>query len=53
MKISQEKELKNREQELTSLRTKLRSLEGNSANGKKVAEVREEYQGRISSKLTI
>ncbi|PSN34391.1 hypothetical protein C0J52_15173 [Blattella germanica] len=47
MKISQDKELKNREQELSSLRTKLRSLEGSGANGKKIAEVKEEYQGKI------
>jgi hypothetical protein len=51
MKTSQEKELKNREQELSSLRTKLRSLEGNSgSNSKKVTEIKEEYQSRIDSK---
>jgi hypothetical protein len=51
MKISQEKELKNREQELSSLRTKLRLLEGNDgSNSKKVAEIKEEYQSRIDSK---
>jgi hypothetical protein len=51
MKISQERELKNREQELSSLRTKLRSLEGSSgSNSKKVSEIREGYQSRIDSK---
>jgi hypothetical protein len=51
MKISQEKELKNREQELSSLRTKLRSLEGNNgSSSKKVTEIKEEYQSRIDSK---
>ncbi|XP_021938796.1 golgin subfamily B member 1 isoform X3 [Zootermopsis nevadensis] len=48
MKISQEKELKNREQELSSLRTKLRSLEGNNGtSNKKVTELKEEYQSHI------
>jgi hypothetical protein len=51
MKISQEKELKNRDQELSSLRTKLRSLEGNNgSNSKKVTEIKEEYQSHIDSK---
>ncbi|XP_069678529.1 golgin subfamily A member 4 isoform X2 [Periplaneta americana] len=48
MKVSQDKELKNREQELSSLRTKLRSLESSGANGKKIAEIKEEYQSRIN-----
>ncbi|PNF26593.1 hypothetical protein B7P43_G11349 [Cryptotermes secundus] len=48
MKVSHEKELKNREEELSSLRSKLRSLEGNSgSNSKKVTEIKEEYQSQI------
>ena len=51
MKISHEKDLKNREQELSSLRSKLRSVEGNNgSNSKKVSELKEEYQSRTESK---
>ncbi|CAG2068271.1 unnamed protein product, partial [Timema podura] len=45
MKATQEKETKNREHELSSLRTKLRSLESNTGITSK--KIQEEYQTKI------
>ncbi|XP_067009109.2 uncharacterized protein [Anabrus simplex] len=48
MKITHEKELKNRDQELSTLRTKIRSLESNTGvNSKKINEIKQEYEAKI------
>lgn len=53
MKANYEKENKNKETELSSLRNKIRTLEMSAGTGsKKVSEVKQEYQERIDSMLT-
>lgn len=50
MKANYEKEKKNKEAELNSLKGKVRNLEINTGSGnKKVSEVKQEYQERIDS----
>lgn len=49
MKVAHEKELKNRETELASLKLKIRSLE-QEGGSKRVAEVREELSAKVKSK---
>lgn len=51
MKTNNQKEQKNRELELGTLRNKIKSLELNSGAGnKKISEVKQDYQERIDSK---
>lgn len=53
MKVNHEKENKNKETELSSLRNKMRTLEMSAGSGsKKVSEVKQEYQERIDSMFT-
>lgn len=50
IKTNQQKEQKNRELELTTLRNKIRALELNSGAGnKQISDVKQEYQERIDS----
>lgn len=52
MRTNHEKEQKNREMELGSLRNKIKTLElGAGTGSKKASEVKVEYQERIDSKL--
>lgn len=51
LKTNSEKEQKNREMELASLKGKIKSMELNSNIGnKKITEVKTEYQERLDSK---
>lgn len=54
MKTNQQKEQKNRELELSSLRSKIKTLELNSGAGnKKITEIKQDYQERIESKYML
>lgn len=51
IKTNHQKEQKNRELELTTLRNKIKTLELSSGAGnKKITEIQQDYQERIESK---
>lgn len=51
MKTNNQKEQKNRELELNTLRNKIKTLELNSGAGnKKISDIKQDYQDRIDSK---
>lgn len=53
MKTTHEKDLKNKETELSALKVKIEALKQSQGDsGKRVAEVRDEYSTKVKSKLT-
>lgn len=51
MKANQEKEQKNRELELSTLKMKIHSLEQRNGGNEKLSTVKQEYEERIASKF--
>lgn len=50
MKTNNEKEQRNRELELSTLKNKIKSLELNSGGSQKIIDIKKEYQEKVDSK---